>query len=64
MSVDGSSLMSLVPIIGAAVTLVVFCLIMYACIRNVDEGKTSAKQDDWWGDEESSAERQVGEPSS
>ena len=63
-SVDHSSLMSLVPIIGAAVTVVVFSLIMYACIRNIDQGKTKAAQDDWWDDEESPAERRVGDASS
>ena len=64
MSIDTSSIMSLVPIIGAAVTLVVFALLMYACIRNVDEGVKKAARDDWWGDDESATERRIGEPSS
>ena len=62
MSIDTSFIMSLVPLIGAVVTLVVFSLLMYACIRNVDQGKKKAAQDDWWDDEERVAERRVGEP--
>ena len=64
MSIDSSSIMSLVPIIGAVVTLVVFSLLMYACIRNVDQGKKKAAQEDWWDDEKSVAEHRVGKPSS
>lgn len=56
--------MSLVPIIGAVVTFVVFFLIMCACIRNIDQGRTKAVQDDWWEDEENEAEPRFGEPSS
>ena len=56
--------MSLVPVIGAVVTLVVFSLLMYACIRNVDQGIKKAALDDGWGDDDSPAERRVGEPSS
>jgi len=62
-STDISSIMSLVPAIGAVITLFVFSLLMYACIRNVDQGKKKAAQDDWWDDEET-AERRTGEPSS
>ena len=61
-SIDTSSIMSLVPIMGAAVTFVVFSLLMYACIRNVDQGVKKAAQDDGWGDEESVAKRRVGKP--
>ncbi len=63
MFIDTSSLMSLVPVIAAVVTLVVFSLLMYACIRNVDQGIRKAAQDDGWGDDESVAERRIGEPS-
>lgn len=64
MSADNSYIMSLVPIIGAVVTFVVFFLIMCACIRNIDQGRTKAVQDDWWEDEENEAEPRFGEPSS
>ena len=63
MSTDISSIMSLVPAIGAVITLFVFSLLMYACIRNVDQGIKKAAQDDWWDDEET-AERRAQEPSS
>ncbi len=64
MSADNSYIMSLVPIIGAVVTFVVFFLIMCACIRNIDQRRTKAVQDDWWEDEENEAEPRFGEPSS
>jgi len=63
-SIDTSSIMSLVPIIGAVVTLVVFSLLMYACIRNVDQAVENAALDDVWDDDESVADRRVGEGSS
>lgn len=61
MSIDTSSIMSLVPVIGAVITLVVFSLLMYACIRNVDQGKKKAAEDDWWDDGKSAAECRNGE---
>jgi len=62
MAIDTSSIMSLVPVIGGLVSWVVFSLLMYACIRNVDQGKKKAAEDDWWDDEVSAAECRVGEP--
>lgn len=60
MSIDASSIMPLVPLIGGVVTWAVFSLLMYACIRNVDKGRERSAEDAWWDDEESTAERRSG----
>lgn len=48
-----SSLMPLVPLIGAVATFIVFSLLMYLCIRNIDKLNREAASDDWLDDDES-----------
>lgn len=63
MSIDTSAIMSFVPLLGAVVSLIVFALLMYACIRSVDQGKMKAPEDDWWDDGVSAADCHIGEHS-
>lgn len=56
--------MPLVPLLGAVVTFVVFSLLMYACIRNIDKQKKESASDDWWNDEENGEGSRVGSSSS
>lgn len=60
MSIDTSSIMSLVPAIGAVLSLVVFALIMLAYIRKIDRRMERAAQEDWWDEDESSPEGRGG----
>lgn len=55
--------MPLVPLLGAVVTFMVFSLLMYACIRNIDQQKKESASDDWWDDEENVEEPRVDNPS-
>lgn len=56
--------MPFVPLLGAVVTFVVFSLLMYACIRNIDKHKEESASDDWWDDENNGEGPRVGSSSS
>ncbi len=60
-----SIVMVYLPIIGAAVTFVVFLLLMHACIRMIDKEAENAARDEWWNDEQEIARtRGVAKPHS
>ena len=46
MAANTPFMMSLVPILGAAISFFVFSLLMIVCIRHCDEKKQQAKRDD------------------